>query len=252
MWRFEALLWQAGGEILSPDGKQAAFDSPAGVQALTLLQQMAVQDHSVYLDSGNDLYANLFNSGHIGMLYTGPWDLAGFPNVNFGVQILPGDLNHQTISGPDNWVLFNNGSARTQAAWKFISWFTSSKQSLEWSQRTGDLPIRSSDLKLPGYAKYVANYPGVATFVKNLQNAAAGAAGDAALPEDLGGDRAGGAGGAARQGAAQAGARPGGLAGERDSGRSLRPPSRCGSCARITSPAGCWSRLRRSSCSSLA
>jgi multiple sugar transport system substrate-binding protein len=171
VWRFEALLWQAGGEILSPDGKQAAFDSPAGVQALTLLQQMAVQDHSVYLDSGNDLYANLFNSGHIGMLYTGPWDLSGFPNVNFGVQILPGDLNHQTISGPDNWVLFNNGSARTEAAWKFISWFTSPKESLEWSQRTGDLPIRSSDLKLPGYAKYIATYPGVATFVKNLQNA---------------------------------------------------------------------------------
>ena len=120
VWRFEALLWQAGGEILSPDGKQAAFDSPAGVKALTLLQQMAVQDHSVYLDSGNDLYANLFNSGHIGMLYTGPWDLSGFPNVNFGVQILPGDLNHQTISGPDNWVLFNNGSARTQAAWTFM------------------------------------------------------------------------------------------------------------------------------------
>jgi multiple sugar transport system substrate-binding protein len=171
VWRFEALLWQAGGEILSSDGHHAAFDSPAGVKALTLLQEMAVQDHSVYLDSGNDLYANLFNSGHIGMLYTGPWDLAGFPNVDFGVTILPADQNHQTISGPDNWVLFNNGSARAQAAWTFISWFTSPQHSLEWSQRTGDLPIRSSDLKLPGYAAYVAKYPGVATFVQNLQNA---------------------------------------------------------------------------------
>ena len=171
VWRFEALLWQAGGEILSPDGKHAAFDSPAGVQALTLLQQMAVQDHSVYLDSGNDLYANLFNSGHIGMLFTGPWDLSQFPNVKFGVQILPGDKNHQTISGPDNWVLFNNGTARSQAAWNFISWFTSPKQSLEWSTLTGDLPIRSSDTKLPGYGAYIAKYPGDATFVQNLANA---------------------------------------------------------------------------------
>jgi multiple sugar transport system substrate-binding protein len=171
VWRFEALLWQAGGDILSADGKHAAFDSPAGVQALTLLQQMAVQDHSVYLDSGNDLYAPLFNSGHIGMLYTGPWDLSQFPKADFGVQILPAGQNHQTISGPDNWVLFNNGSARAKAAWQFISWFTSPQQSLEWSQRTGDLPIRSSDLKLPGYGAYVAKYPGVATFVQNLQNA---------------------------------------------------------------------------------
>jgi len=171
VWRFEALLWQAGGDILTADGHHAAFNSPAGVQALTLLQQMAVQDKSVYLDSGNDLYANLFNSGHIGMLYTGPWDLSQFPSVDFGVQILPGNVNHQTISGPDNWVLFNNGSARAKAAWSFISWFTSPTQSLEWSQRTGDLPIRSSDLKLPGYSKYVAKYEGVSTFVQNLQNA---------------------------------------------------------------------------------
>jgi multiple sugar transport system substrate-binding protein len=171
VWRFEALLWQAGGNILTSDGKQAAFNSPAGVKALTLLQQMAVQDKSVYLDSGNDLYANLFNAGHIGMLYTGPWDLSQFPNVDFGVQILPAGLNHQTISGPDNWVLFNNGSARAKAAWTFMSWFTSPQRSLEWSLRTGDLPIRSSDLKLPGYAAYIAKYRGDSTFVQNLQNA---------------------------------------------------------------------------------
>ena len=171
VWRFEALLWQAGGQILSPDGKRAAFDSPAGVQALTLLEQMAVQDHSVYLDSGNGLYANLFNSGRIGMLYTGPWDLSGFPNVDFGVQILPADRNHQTISGPDNWVLFNNGTQRADAAWTFISWFTSPRQSLEWSTLTGDLPIRQSDTKLPGYSAFIARYPGDAMFVRNLANA---------------------------------------------------------------------------------
>jgi multiple sugar transport system substrate-binding protein len=68
VWRYWALLWQAGGDILTPDGKHAAFDSPAGLKALTLLQQMAVRDKSVYLDSGNDNYANLFNSGRIAML----------------------------------------------------------------------------------------------------------------------------------------------------------------------------------------
>lgn len=171
VWRFEALLWQSGGQILSSDGKHAAFDSPAGVQALTLLQQMAVQDRSVYLDSGNDLYAPLFNSGRIGMLYTGPWDLSQFPKVSYGVQILPGNLNHQTISGPDNWVLFNNGSDRAKAAFTFMSWFTSPQQDLEWATKTGDLPIRQSVQKLPGYSQFIAKYPGDATFVQNLSNA---------------------------------------------------------------------------------
>jgi multiple sugar transport system substrate-binding protein len=171
VWRFEALLWQAGGNILKPNGKQAAFNSAAGVKALTWLQRMVVKDRSVYLDSGNGNYANLFNSGRIAMLYTGPWDLASFPNVNYGVQILPGAKNHQTISGPDNWVLFNNGTQRSTAAWNFMKWFLSTKEHLNIARATGELPIRKSELKLPGYKKYVKKYKGIGTFVKNLANA---------------------------------------------------------------------------------
>ena len=50
--------------------------------------------------------------GNIGMLITGPWDLPGFPNVNYGVQFMPSFApggSHATIAGPDNWVIFDNG-----------------------------------------------------------------------------------------------------------------------------------------------
>jgi multiple sugar transport system substrate-binding protein len=171
VWRFDALLWQAGGDILTPDGTHAAFNSAAGVKAATLLQQMATVDHSVYLDNGNGNYVNLFNSGRIGMLFTGPWDLSGFPDVDYGVQILPGDQSHQTISGPDQWVLFDNGSRRQKAAWTFLKWFTSPQQAMSWSLATGDLPIRASQTTLPAYATYVQKYAGVGTFVRNEQNA---------------------------------------------------------------------------------
>jgi multiple sugar transport system substrate-binding protein len=171
VWRFEALLWQAGGNILTPDGKHAAFNSAAGVKALTFLQRLAVKDRSVYLDSGNDNYANLFNSGRIGMLYTGPWDLGGFPNVSYGVQILPGDKNHQTISGPDNWILLNNGKQRSAAAWSFMKWFLSTREHLKFALATGDLPIRKSEVEQAGYKRYVKKYKGIGTFVQNLANA---------------------------------------------------------------------------------
>jgi multiple sugar transport system substrate-binding protein len=171
VWRFDALLWQAGGDILNSDNTKAEFNSPAGVKAATLLQQMATVDHSVYLDSGNDNYANLFNSGKIAMLYTGPWDLSGFPNVDYGVQILPADQNHQTISGPDEWVLTNNGSAREAAAWTFLKWFTSPQQAMTWSLETGDLPIRASQTQLPQYPAYLKKYNGIAEFVANEKNA---------------------------------------------------------------------------------
>jgi multiple sugar transport system substrate-binding protein len=170
VWRYWALLWQAGGDILTPDGKKAAFDSPAGVKALTHLQRMA-KDKSIYLDSGNGNYANLFNSGRIAMLYTGPWDLSSFTNVDYGVQILPGDKNHQTIAGPDNWVLFDNGKERANAAWTFMKWFMSTKQHLKLALATGQLPMRKSELKQPGYKAYTKKYPGIKTFVANLLNA---------------------------------------------------------------------------------
>jgi multiple sugar transport system substrate-binding protein len=172
VWRYWAMLWQAGGSILTSDGKHAAFDSPAGLKALTLLQNL-VSHQSIYLDNGSDNYLGLFTSGHIGMLWTGPWDLSTIASskVPYGVQILPGDQNHQTISGPDNWVVFNNGSARTQAAWEFLRWFTSPAVDLKWCLMTGDLPIRASVTKLPGYRRFVAKYPGIAVWVKNLSNA---------------------------------------------------------------------------------
>ncbi len=172
VWRYWAMLWQAGGSILSPNGKQAAFDSPAGLKALTFLKGLT-KHHAIYLDNGSDNYLGLFNSGHIGMLWTGPWDLGEIVDskVSYGVQILPAASNHQTISGPDNWVMFNNGAARRAASWEFLKWLTSPKIDLEWSSMTGDLPIRESVLKLPGYAAYVSKYPGIDVWVKNLANA---------------------------------------------------------------------------------
>ena len=62
---------------------------PGRPAALTTLRTMAVTDKSMYLDPTDSEYANLFNSGKIGMLVTGPWDLSGFPNVKYGVQIMP-------------------------------------------------------------------------------------------------------------------------------------------------------------------
>jgi multiple sugar transport system substrate-binding protein len=172
VWRFWAMLWQAGGSILSADGKQAGFDSAAGIKALTLLQQLTAH-HSIYLDNGSDNYLSVFNNGHIGMLWTGPWDLSQIvqSKVSYGVTILPGAANHQTISGPDNWVMFNNGSAREQAAWTFLKWLTSPAIDLRWATMTGDLPARASVANLPGYKKFVAKYPGIGVWASNLNNA---------------------------------------------------------------------------------
>jgi multiple sugar transport system substrate-binding protein len=167
VWRYIAMLWQAGGDLLTPDGKKAAFDSPAGLQAMQLLHDMSVTDHSVYLDTGDQQYQNLFNSGKIGMLWTGPWDLGGIPkSIKYGAQFLPGKVTHATIAGPDNYMLFNKGDRKV--AWDFIQWLDSAQTHLKFAIATGDLPLRQSETRLPGYQDFLKKYPADKVFVDNL------------------------------------------------------------------------------------
>ena len=175
VWHWEPLLWEAGGQLLTPDNKKAAFDSPAGLASLNTLRTMAVTDKSMYLDPSDSAYSNLFNSGKIGMLVTGPWDLSTFPNVKYGVQVMPAypgtSGGHQTISGPDNWVIFNNSPARMAAAEQFLLWLTATTQDKYFAVQTGDLPIRQS----VGHDASVVQQmntavPGMSTFIANLGN----------------------------------------------------------------------------------
>jgi multiple sugar transport system substrate-binding protein len=172
VWRYLALLWQAGGDLLNSDNTKPAFDSPAGLESLSLLHDMAVTDHSVYLDNGNGNYLNLFNSGKIAMLWTGPWDLSSInKDIDYGVTFLPGhDGNHETISGPDLYMAFDHSQARTRTALAFLSWLTSPKVHLQFAIATGDLPVRKSESQLPDYSKFLAKYPSNKVFVQNLDN----------------------------------------------------------------------------------
>ena len=174
MWRFWPQLWQNGGDVLDDEG-MPAFDSQAGVDALELWRAMAVDDKSVYLDQNGEKYADSFESGNIGMMISGPWELYDMKKANtpYGVEILPGNNgNHQTISGPDLWVLFDHGDKqRAAAAYDFINWLTSPAQDVRWNVTYGNLPLRASAADTPEFKKYLETYPGGDVMFANLENA---------------------------------------------------------------------------------
>ncbi|CAA0126058.1 sn-glycerol-3-phosphate-binding periplasmic protein UgpB [Mycolicibacterium vanbaalenii] len=175
VWHYLPMLWEAGGDILSPDNKSAVFNSEAGVEALTVLQQMAVTDKSLYLDTTNENGPKLMNSGKVAMLITGPWDLSQLSDIDYGVQVMPtfagSSGGHQTIAGPDNWVIFDNGDEKKQAAIDFVKWLSAPEQVKTFSLGTGDLPIRASVGKDQEVLTTLNdNVPGTATFVENLSN----------------------------------------------------------------------------------
>ena len=176
VWHYIPMLWEAGGDILNADNTKATFNSDAGVRALNTLQQMAVTDKSLYLDTTNENGPKLMNSGKIAMLVTGPWDLSQLSDIDYGVQVMPtypgSSGGHQTIAGPDNWVVFDNGDERRQAAIDFVKWLSAPEQVKKFSLGTGDLPIRSSVGQDQAVLDELnGNVPGTAEFVENLNNA---------------------------------------------------------------------------------
>ncbi|MFG2037211.1 ABC transporter substrate-binding protein [Dactylosporangium sp. NPDC048998] len=172
-WHLWPMLWQRGGKIL--DGRKPAFNSDAGVAALELLRAMAVDDKSMYLDQTDEKYGPLFNDGHIAMMMSGPWALLDLKEagLDYGVAQLPGyNGDHQTVSGPDLWVLFDHGDAnRAGASRDFIKWLTSKETDAKWNLAIGNLPLRSSEQGTPEFAAYVKEYPGGQKFFDNLANA---------------------------------------------------------------------------------
>ena len=125
---------------------------------------MAVTDKSVFLDQQNvGKIDDLFNAGKIAMDVTGPWALSGYPDINYGVQIMPmfDGGSHTTIAGPDMWVMFDNGDGKGDAAWQFMQWFTAAAQVKEDSMTSGHLPIRNSVVNEPGFLdEFDAKFPG--------------------------------------------------------------------------------------------
>ncbi len=174
-WHFWPLLWQRGGDVLTADQKKSAFNSQAGVDSLELLRAMAVDDKSVYLDQTDEKYGPLFTDGRIGMIISGPWQLYDLvqKKTPYKVQVLPGvNGNHQTVSGPDVWALFDHGDAN-RAYWSFelVRWLTSPEVDVRWNLAQGNLPLRSSAASTPEFAQYVKDYPGGDVMFANLENA---------------------------------------------------------------------------------
>lgn len=174
-WQFWPHLWQNGGEILSSDGKTAAFSSPEGVEALEFLQAMAVDDKSVYLDQTDTKFAQLFAADRIGMMTSGPWQLYDLntAETSYGVTYLPGtDGDHQTVSGPDIWALLDTGDVNENYwSYELLKWLTSAEQDVRWNVAYGNLPLRTSELESPEFLAQVEALPGIDVMAENNANA---------------------------------------------------------------------------------
>jgi multiple sugar transport system substrate-binding protein len=174
VWRLWPLVWDAGGDVISSSGQGIGF-ADAGVKALEVVQDLA-RDKSVYIDpkSGSEQMYQVFLSGRMAMVPTGPWELPDITDASLDYQVvpLPTFSGHPvTISGPDTWTMFDNGPARVEAARTFVSWLIAPDQDVRWALGAGSLPLSKQSEASPEWRKYAAETPGLTVFAEAIEHA---------------------------------------------------------------------------------
>ncbi|GAA2633436.1 ABC transporter substrate-binding protein [Streptomyces axinellae] len=174
VWRIWPLLWDLGGDFMGEDGRSIGF-AGQGARALGVVRDLA-RDKSVYIDPkpGSEQLYQVFNSGRMGMVPTGPWQLPDIrtAKIDYHVAPLPSFSGKPvTISGPDTWTLFDNGPARSKAARTFINWLAQPAQDVRWGVEAGSLPLSRTAEAEPVWRKHTKSVEGLTVFTKALETA---------------------------------------------------------------------------------
>lgn len=164
-------LWTEGGDVVGPNGK-AAFDSPAGVKALTMYKSMidkGLTEDGVTNYSREDLQ-NLFKQGRVAMMITAPFLInqiaAEAPKLNYGIAPVPKGTTNATYAVTDSVVLFKNSKVKP-AAWKFLDFLFTKGPRVEFNKNEGFLPTTKAAAADP----FFTTNERLQTFVKLLPSA---------------------------------------------------------------------------------
>lgn len=155
-------LYQAGGDLLSADGKTVTFDSPEAQKAAEFYVNLAKYSPPDYLNSNSYDGRVAFAQGQVAMYMAGSW-LAGTlhsedPKIDskWGTAPLPdGPAGCKTTIAGDSLVLLAH-SKHPDAAWLWIEYLERPDNLATWTYKSPggtELPPLKSLLDSPNLAK---------------------------------------------------------------------------------------------------
>mgnify|MGYP005754127133 FL=1 len=156
------ILWQFGGDVLSPDGRTADgyLNSDASLNALQFYQDLYLKHRVATMD----IPPLAFETNKLGMTVLGSWDLLDLENANnftlgedFGVAPLPRDEFQVAPSG--GWAVgISANTKHPEEAWQFVKYLSSYEGSKKFVEITGEIPARYSVANdLPELNEYPKN-----------------------------------------------------------------------------------------------
>lgn len=164
-------LWSYGGDVVNANNK-AAFDSAAGIKALTLYKSLIDQgltEPGVTNYTREDLQ-NLFKQGRLGMVITAPFLINQIakeaPKLDYGIVPVPKGTTSSTYAVTDSVVMFKNSKVKP-AAWKFMDFLFTKDPRVEFTKGEGFLPTTQAEAQDP----YFTDNARLKTFVDLLPSA---------------------------------------------------------------------------------
>lgn len=142
-------IWQAGGDILSPDASTAKgyLDSPATLEAIRFFNSL----YNVEKVAVKELPPEAFETGKLAMTVNVPAYIETitkkYPNFKLGEdwEVAPLWKGKKQVTPNGSW---NMGiaakSKHPDEAWKFVNWITGVDGAKVWYQDTKNLPARYS------------------------------------------------------------------------------------------------------------
>ncbi|MCE5315220.1 MAG: extracellular solute-binding protein [Armatimonadota bacterium] len=159
-YNFSLYLWQSNGQLLSPDGRTARFNSPEGVAALTWMKSF------LYREAGGVKQLQTFNAnfkgatqdpfgqGLVAMRVDTPFRIPDlrkyFPDLDFGIAAIP-YKDKAAIEVVGNSLVIPRGSKHREAAWRFVKFATSPEQLAAICKVAGRIPARESVAHKPEF-----------------------------------------------------------------------------------------------------
>ena len=154
---------ESGGKQLVEDGK-STFTDKAGTSVAELWR-------TIYAEklAGNEPYTgDAFADGTTGMALAGPWAIASYGKMDWGVAPVPtsaGMKPEETYTFADSKNVGMYSSSKNQGtAWEFLKFSTSPKQDGALLETTGQMPLRADLTK--AYPDYFAKHPAYSMFAE--------------------------------------------------------------------------------------
>ncbi len=167
---WEPLLYAEGGSFLNPQGTATAFNSPAGVTALTTwvnLMRAKSAPSTSYAEAGSFDGASAFASGTVAMNENGQWALPTFDkaNVDYGVAPLPkGAAGSATSIGIGVGALLKTSTAEDNVGLEFLKFLATPAEGAYLAKKNGGLASDPAQTQQPALKDLIAKTPGYNVF----------------------------------------------------------------------------------------